>query len=117
MEGQGHSGITFEVFALNFIKYIADLGLSRWSHNHPNGQRKLDSADFIIVFRNSFNCIGAGRVTDRFLFKFFASIDTNRDGWITFAEYLAWVSEFLSALNYNFLEFYLEEDDEALKIG
>lgn len=117
MDTPGHSGISFEVFAINFLKYLAELGLSRWSHNHPNGERKLDSGDFIVVFRNSFTCIGASRVTDRLLLKFFILIDTNHDGWITFTEYLAWVTEFLSALIYNHLGFYFEEDDEALAIG
>lgn len=48
---------------------------------------------------------------------FFGKIDTNKDGYISFTEYLRWVSEFLCVLKYNGLEFYFEEDDDALAIG
>jgi Ca2+-binding EF-hand superfamily protein len=37
MDTAGHIGISFEVFAPNFLRYLADLGLSKWSLQHPHG--------------------------------------------------------------------------------
>jgi len=117
MDTAGHIGISFEVFAPNFLRYLADLGLSKWSLQHPHGERKLEFADFLTLFRNSFACLQAHRVSERLLRKFFNLIDANHDGWISFAEYLQWVKNFLSVLVYNGVEYYFEEDDEALALG
>lgn len=110
-------GINFNTFAINFLRYLADLGLSRWSLQHPHGERRLQLAHFITLFKNSFACLQAHRVSDRLLTKFFERIDSNKDGWISFAEYLQWVKYFLCVVLYNHLDWYLEEDDEALAIG
>lgn len=117
MDSSHQSGITFLIFVVNFLRYLADLGLSRWSLQHPHGERKLQVGDFIILFKNTFEVIQGYRVSDRLLRKFFEKIDTNKDGWISFAEYLQWVKYFLCVDTYNFLDFYVEEDDEALAIG
>jgi Ca2+-binding EF-hand superfamily protein len=71
----------------------------------------------LTLFKNSFATLQAHRVSERLLRKFFERIDTNHDGWISFAEYLQWVKYFLAVVVYNFLEFYIEEDDQALAIG
>ena len=109
--------ISFNTFASNFLRYLADLGLSRWSLQHPHGERRFQFGDFLIVFRNSFSVLQSHRVSERLLRKFFVKIDTDNDGWISFAQYLQWVKYFLSVVVYNHLDFYIEEDDEALDGG
>jgi len=48
---------------------------------------------------------------------FFDKIDTDHDGWISFAEYAHCTRTFLAVPVYNGLEFYIEEDDMGLDKG
>ena len=51
------------------------------------------------------------RVSDRLLSRFFDKIDTNKDGRISFGEYLDWIKYFLAVNAYYGLQYYIEEDD------
>jgi Ca2+-binding EF-hand superfamily protein len=108
--------LTFDVFAPFFIVHAADLGLSKFAKQHPN-QRNLSRDEFILVFRASFYMLNIDRVSDRLLWRFFEKIDTNKDGLISFAQYLDWVKNFLAVRAYFGLLYYLEEDDADLPIG
>jgi len=57
------------------------------------------------------------RVTDRLLWKFFEKIDTNKDGLISYSEYMDWIKNFLAVKAYFGLQYYIEEDDANLPIG
>lgn len=58
------------------------------------------------------------RIKDSFLYKIFAKIDKNRDGLISYGEYLDWVEKFLAVLKLCSDEFYvLPEDDPNYRDG
>jgi hypothetical protein len=91
--------ITFEIFAPFFIICLAKLGLSKFARHHPK-KRTLTRDEFILLFKRSFNILGAQRISDKLLSLFFSAIDTNHDGLITYGEYLEWVIKFLAVLHY-----------------
>lgn len=71
----------------------------------------------MLVFRSSYYMLNVDRVSNRLLWRFFDKIDTNKDGLISFAEYLDWVKKFLAVKAYYGLQYYIEEDDADLPIG
>jgi hypothetical protein len=87
--------LTFDVFAPFFIVHAGDLGLSKFAEQHP-GQHTLSRDEFILVFKASFHLLDVNRVSDRLLGRFFEKIDTNKDGLISFGEYLDWLRNFLA---------------------
>jgi Ca2+-binding EF-hand superfamily protein len=91
--------LKFEVFAPFFIVCLGKLGLSKFARHHPK-KRTLTREEFTLLFKRSYNILGAQRVTDNLLSLFFSAIDTNHDGKITYAEYLDWIVNFLSVSKY-----------------
>ena len=95
-----------------FIFLMAEVGLGRFSRNYPVGKKTLNREEFVILLKNSFSFLKLGQFKNSILFKIFAKIDKNQDGFITYDEYLDWVKRFLAVLNYYGDEFWVEEDDE-----
>jgi Ca2+-binding EF-hand superfamily protein len=108
--------LSFEVFAPFFIIHLGKLGLSRFGRQHPN-QRCLNRDEFIHVFKSSYSILNMDRVSSRLLMRFFDKIDTNKDGHISFKQYLNWIKKFLAVHSYFGLMYYVEEDDADLPIG
>jgi len=52
------------------------------------------------LFKNTYHFLGIGRIKVSYLFLAFGTIDKNKDGIITYDEYLDWVRRFLSVLKY-----------------
>jgi len=102
--------ISFELFAENFIYLLAELGLSRYSRNHP-GKKTLNRDEFVLLLVNTFSFAKLQKFRKSILYKIFDKIDKNHDGLISFEEYLDWVKRFLAVLKYFGDEFYVEEDD------
>jgi len=67
-----------------FICLVAELGLSRYSRNNGISKKFINKDEFVIVFRNSFKVFEVARIRVEFLWKVFAKIDKNDDGWISF---------------------------------
>lgn len=87
------------MFAPFFIICLGKLGLSKFARHHPK-KRTLTREEFILLFKRSYNILGAARISDRLLSAFFTALDTNHDGLITYAQYLRWIINFLSVGNY-----------------
>lgn len=103
--------IQFVPFAIIFIYLVAELGLSRFQRNHDSAKKTINAEEFIIIFRNSYKFLNAGRIRKAILLKIFALIDKNNDGLISISEYLDWVRRFLAVDINRGDEFYLQEDD------
>jgi hypothetical protein len=52
------------------------------------------------------------RIKVAFLYRVFAKIDKNTDGFILFDEYLDWVKRFLAVLKYFGDEFWVTPEDD-----
>lgn len=104
--------IMFEPFAMIFIFLTSELGLSRYSKNHSSKTKSLNKDEFVVLFKNSFKSFNLSRIKESFLHLVFAKIDKNRDGLITFEEYLDWVKRFLAVLKYYGDEFWVNPDDD-----
>lgn len=106
--------IEFVPFAIAFLYLVAELGLSRYQSNHPVTKKILNFDEFLVLFRNSFKVFNVARIRPQILRLIFDKIDTNRDGLITFDEYLRWVRLYLAVDTNRGEEFYLKEDDESI---
>jgi Ca2+-binding EF-hand superfamily protein len=63
--------------------------------------RKLLNRDqFVQLFKTSFGFLAVSRIHADLLHGFFAKIDTDRDGFITFEQYITWLKDFLCPTNY-----------------
>lgn len=107
--------IEFEPFVMIFLYLIAQIGLSRFSANHPNTKKAINFDEFVLILENTFEFIKFKNYKRSILEKIFQKIDKNHDGWITYEEYLDWIKRFLAVLKYYGDEFYVAEDDEAEK--
>jgi hypothetical protein len=105
----------FEVFAPFFILCLGELGLSKFARHHPH-KRTLTREEFTLLFKRSYNILGAQRITDKLLTLFFAALDTNHDGKITYAEYINWIINFLIVPKY-FGSLRLVEDSPPDRLG
>lgn len=106
--------IEFVPFALIFIYLVAELGLSRFQKNHSNTKKSINFDEFLLLFKNSFNFLGIGRIKKFILSLIFQKIDKNHDGLITFDEYLEWVKKYLAVGVNRGEEYYTREDDAAI---
>ena len=116
MDSSG-SAIDFTTFGVHFLRYYCELGLSRWSIQHPHGERRLQLQDFVTLNQNASSICHGHRIKNNLFKLFFDKIDTDHDGWISFAQFIHWIKHFLAAAAYNELDFYLEEDDVGLDKG
>ena len=94
---------------------IAELGLTRYSQNHPNAKKTLNKEEFLILLRNTYKFLLILRVKTSILLLIFAKIDKNNDGLITYDEYLKWVKYYIAVDLNRGDEYYLKEDDDAIK--
>lgn len=115
-KGFDEIAIKFQQLASFFIIQLADLGLSKFSKQHPS-KRSLTKDEFVLVFIESYALLDSYRITNQLLYGFFEKIDTNHDGLISFSEYNEWIRSFLAITNYTFEEYYFELDDENLPQG
>ena len=109
--------IDFIEFVPYFVEHICNLGISSFLMNHPPGKRTLDRDEFVRLFKNSFYFLNVSRIKDELLWGFFAKIDKNNDGLISFQEYIRWVLDFLSPFNFLVDYYYFELDDMSLALG
>lgn len=80
--------------------------------------RKLLNRDqYINLFRTSFAFLAVSRIHNDLLSGFFTKIDTDRDGYITFEQYIIWLKSFLCPVNYRGDAYYFELDDLDLNLG
>lgn len=64
----------------------------------------------MFLFRNSF-CFIAARLEDAVIGRILAMIDLDRDGVISYRDYLQWVIELVNFRTRSGMPIYLEEDD------
>lgn len=106
--------IDFLSFCSYFIEHVANLGISDFLSNHPPGKKTINRDEFVRLFRNSFYFLNVSRIQDELLWGFFAKIDTDNDGLISFDQYIEWVKSFLCPHLFNIDVYYFELDDLAL---
>lgn len=109
--------INFTEFCPYFVEHVGNLGLSLLVSRNPSARRLLNRDQFIQLFRSSFAFLNVSRIQDELLWGFFAVIDTDRDGYITFEQYILWLKDFLSPASYRGDIYYFELDDADLSIG
>lgn len=109
--------IDFLEFCPYFIEYVSSLGISSFLMSYPPGKRTIDRDEFVRLFRNTFYFLKVSRIRDELLWGFFDIIDTNKDGLITFNEYLEWVLNFLCPGTLLVDIYYFDLDDMALSAG
>jgi len=100
--------IQFETFVSAFIFLMAQIGLGRFSKNYSVGKKTLNRDEFVILLKTTFSFLKLSQFKNSILYKIFNKIDKNQDGWITYDEYLDWVSRFLAVLDYYGDEFWVE---------
>ena len=98
-----------------FLYLIAQIGLSRFSANHPNTKKAINFEEFVLILENTFEFIKFRNYKRSILEKIFQKIDKNHDGLINYEEYLDWIKRFLAVLKYFGDEFYVADDDESEK--
>lgn len=106
--------IEFVYFFPTFIKAMAELELSRFHRNHSD-KWSLCLEDFIHTLGNAYKCLEFGQVKKNILELYFKLIDTDKDGSITYAQYLNWVSKVLAVTKNRTDSYYLKEDDDGNK--
>lgn len=104
-------------FCSYFIEHVANLSISDFLSNHPPGKKTINRDEFVRLFRNSFYFLNVSRIQDELLWGFFAKIDTDNDGLISFDQYIEWVKSFLVPHVFNTDVYYFELDDLALGLG
>lgn len=109
--------ISFTDFCPYFVEHVGNLGLSLLLSKNPGMRKRLNRDQFVQLFRSSFAFLTISRVHDELLWGFFTVIDTDRDGFISFEQYILWLKDFLSPSNYRGDIYYFELDDADLSIG
>lgn len=109
--------IDFNDFCPYFVEHVGNNGLSLLVSRTPGMRRVLNRDQFVQLFRSSFSFLSISRVQDELLWGFFAVIDTDRDGLISFEHYILWLKDFLSPFGYRGDTYYFELDDADLSIG
>lgn len=99
----------FNDFAVFLIKYICEMALDRWGRARGGlGKRNITVEEFIELFKNTFTFLFFGDVNESFLRNLFSRLDKNRNGYITYKEYLQWMLELLNYREVSGMLCYLE---------
>lgn len=109
--------ISFLDFCPYFVEHVGNLGLSLLLSKNPGMRKLLNRDQFVQLFRSSFSFLSVSRIKDELLWGFFTVIDTDRDGYISFDQYIIWLKDFLCPSNYRGDTYYFELDDADLAIG
>ena len=109
--------VTFVDFCNYFVEHVGELGLSLLVVKNPTMRRVINRDQFVQLFRSSFGFLAVSRIQDDLFWGFFNKIDTDRDGWISFEQYMAWLREFLCPELYRGDSYYFELDDADLAFG
>ena len=83
--------VTFIDFCNYFVEHVGELGLSQLVAKNPTMKRVLTRDQFITLFRSSFGFLAVSRIKNDLFWGFFSKIDTDRDGLISFEQYMAWL--------------------------
>lgn len=79
-----------------FIKHTSEIGLDRFNRTRGGaGNRQINLKEFIALFRRSFGFLQSLNLSDDDVTKIFRWIDQDRDGVISYKEYLQWTLELL----------------------
>lgn len=109
--------ITFSEFCPFFVEHVGELGLSYLISLTPSMRRVLNRDQFVELFKSSFVFLATSRIHNELLWRFFGMIDTDRDGVITFDQYIAWLKLFLCPAQYRGDAYYFDLDDMDLSLG
>lgn len=93
---------------------MAELGLSRFQKYHPSSKRSLRCEEFVLLFVNTYKFLSALRIKSSLLQLIYQRIKKNRDGYVSFEEYLKWVRKYIAVDTNRGEEYYLLEDDDEL---
>lgn len=83
--------IEYEEFAPFILTHTAEIALQRFHFQQTLGKNTLTNAEFKLVFREAYHFLKSLNTTDGVLNAIFSELDTNKDGLITYKEYMTWV--------------------------
>jgi len=88
----GDKNIEFEEFAPFILTHTAEIALQRFHYQQTLGKNSLTKDEFKLVFREAYHFLKDLMTrTEHVLGAIFDELDTNRDGLITYKEYMTWV--------------------------
>lgn len=88
----GDKNIEFEEFAPFILTHAAEIALQRFHFQQAiNGKSTLNRMEFKLVFRQAYHFLKTLRKKKEILNEIFAELDTNKDGFITYKEFMTWV--------------------------
>jgi Ca2+-binding EF-hand superfamily protein len=97
MDINGDSRFIFDEFGVFFIKHISEIGLDRFNRSRGgSGKRTINLQEFLTLFRSSFGFLQSLNINEEDIKKIFRGIDQDRDGTISYKEYLQWTLELLN---------------------
>jgi len=88
----GDKNIEFEEFAPFILTHTAEIALQRFHYQQRLGKNSLTKDEFKLVFRDAYHFLkDLMNKTEHVLGTIFDELDTNRDGLVTYKEYMTWV--------------------------
>jgi Ca2+-binding EF-hand superfamily protein len=83
--------IEFEEFAPFILNHAAEIALQRFHFQQTLGKNSLTSQEFRTVFREAYHFLKTLDKSDSILNTIFGELDTNKDGLVTYKEFMTWV--------------------------
>jgi hypothetical protein len=83
--------IEFEEFAPFILIHSAEIALQRFHMQQVLGKSSLTNQEFKLIFHEAYRFLKTLNKNEEVLNNIFAELDRNRDGLVTYKEFMTWV--------------------------
>lgn len=83
--------IEFEEFAPFILIHSAEIALQRFHLQQVLGKSSLTNQEFKLIFHEAYHFLKTLHTNEEVLNSIFAELDRNRDGLVTYKEFMTWV--------------------------